>query len=93
MQTASAQTDAVSLSDIVGLTGKVRDQNNKAVAGASVAMKDSAGNAYATTTNGSGGSRTRRRAGRAIGSAQTSRPACHPTCWPTVRTSVRPSSS
>lgn len=37
------------------VSGKVRDQNGKAVSGASVGMKDSAGRAVSTTTNGSGG--------------------------------------
>jgi len=40
---------------VTSISGKVRDQNNKAISGASVAMKDSAGHAYSTTTNGSGG--------------------------------------
>jgi carboxypeptidase family protein len=37
------------------VSGKVRDQNGKAVSGASVGMKDSAGTPFETTTNGSGG--------------------------------------
>jgi hypothetical protein len=41
--------------NVTSISGKVKDQNGKAIAGASVAMKDSAGNPYSTTTNGSGG--------------------------------------
>jgi hypothetical protein len=40
---------------VTSVSGKVRDQNNKAVSGANVAMKDSSGHSYSTTTNGSGG--------------------------------------
>ena len=40
---------------VTSISGKVRDQNNKAIAGANVAMKDSGGHSYSTTTNGSGG--------------------------------------
>jgi hypothetical protein len=41
--------------NVTSISGKVRDQNGKAISGASVAMKDSAGNPYSATTNGSGG--------------------------------------
>jgi len=40
---------------VTSISGKVRDQNNKAISGANVAMKDSGGHSYSTTTNGSGG--------------------------------------
>jgi hypothetical protein len=39
---------------VTSISGKVRDQNNKAISGANVAMKDSGGHSYSTTTNGSG---------------------------------------
>ncbi|WP_157437350.1 carboxypeptidase-like regulatory domain-containing protein [Actinoplanes subtropicus] len=39
---------------VTSISGKVRDQNNKTIPGANVAMKDSAGHSYETTTNGSG---------------------------------------
>jgi hypothetical protein len=41
--------------NVTQISGKVKDQDGKAISGASVAMKDSAGNAYSATTNGSGG--------------------------------------
>jgi hypothetical protein len=37
------------------LSGKVKDQDGKAVSGAAVAMQDSQGNRYQSTSNGSGG--------------------------------------
>ena len=40
---------------VTQISGKVRDQDGNEISGASVAMRDSAGNAYSTTTNGSGG--------------------------------------
>ncbi|WP_203812641.1 carboxypeptidase-like regulatory domain-containing protein [Paractinoplanes tereljensis] len=40
---------------VTSISGKVKDQDGKAISGAAVAMKDSAGHAYQTTTNGSGG--------------------------------------
>ncbi|MEU4243812.1 carboxypeptidase-like regulatory domain-containing protein [Actinoplanes sp. NPDC026619] len=40
---------------VTSISGKVKDQNGKAISGAAVAMKDSAGHAYQTTTNGNGG--------------------------------------
>lgn len=40
---------------VTSVSGKVKDQNGKAISGASVAMKDSSGTAFAATTNGSGG--------------------------------------
>jgi hypothetical protein len=40
---------------VTSVSGKVKDQNGKAIAGASVAMKDSSGTPFAATTNGSGG--------------------------------------
>jgi hypothetical protein len=39
---------------VTSISGKVRDQNDKAIPGANVAMKDSGGHSYSTTTNGSG---------------------------------------
>ncbi len=40
---------------VTQISGKVKDQDGKAISGASVAMRDSAGTPYQTTTNGSGG--------------------------------------
>jgi hypothetical protein len=40
---------------VTRVSGTVRDQGGKSVSGAQVAIKDSAGNAYSATTNGSGG--------------------------------------
>jgi len=39
---------------VTSISGKVKDQAGKSISGASVAMKDDAGNAYQATTNGSG---------------------------------------
>ncbi|WP_433299774.1 carboxypeptidase-like regulatory domain-containing protein [Actinoplanes sp. CA-030573] len=40
---------------VTSISGKVKDSNGKAVAGADVAMKDSGGHPYQAKTNGSGG--------------------------------------
>lgn len=40
---------------VTRVSGTVRDQGGKSVSGAQVAIKDGGGNAYSTTTNGSGG--------------------------------------
>jgi len=39
---------------VTSISGKIKDQNNKAVSGAAIAMSDSQGNTYQATSNGSG---------------------------------------